>query len=91
MATGAEAAAQRLAELYELPFAGKPRGRFRISQKHLRQLVGVRRLYAEDVAALGRALYELGYVLIDLDTFFVVLSQKAFTSYRRVNEGVLGQ
>lgn len=91
MATEAEAVAQRLAELYELPFAGKPRGRFRVSEKHLRQLVGKKRLYAGEIDEIARALYELGYLLVDLDTFFVVLSQKAFTSYRRVNEGVLGE
>ncbi|AXS38770.1 hypothetical protein [Breoghania sp. L-A4] len=83
--------AARLAELYEQPFAGKPRGRFRISQKYLRQMAGVRRLYSDDISALTRALYELGYVFIDLDSFYVILSQKAFTSYRRVNEGVLAE
>lgn len=83
--------AERLGEMYEQPFAGKPRGRFRISQKHLRQMVGKRRLYSQDIEAIARELYELGYVFIDLDTYFVVLSQKAFTSYRRVNDGVLAE
>ncbi len=91
MVVPASDVAARLAELYEQPFAGKPRGRFRISQKHLRQMAGVRRLYSDDISALTRALYELGYVLIDLDSFFVILSQKAFASYRRVNEGVIAE
>jgi hypothetical protein len=79
-------AAERLAGLYEESFGGKPRGRFRISMKHLRALTGRRRLYPEQIAALGRALYELGYVLVDLESFFVVLSQRTFASCRRVNE-----
>jgi len=57
--------------------------------KHLRQVLGRRRVYAEDVADLGRALYERGYALVDMETFVVVLSHKTFTSYRRVNESCL--
>ena len=57
--------------------------------KHLRQVLGRRRVYPEDVADLGRALYERGYVLVDMESFIVVLSPKTFASYRRVNEACL--
>lgn len=84
-----EAVAERLEQLYETAFAGKPRGRYRFAMKHFRQLTGCRRIYPDTAAAVGRALYERGYVLVDLETYFVVLSQRTFASYRRVNESVV--
>ncbi len=85
----AEAVAQRLEKLYETTFAGKARGRFRLSMKHLRLLTGCRRVYPETILAVARALYERGYVLVDMETYFAVLSQRTFSSYRRVNDAVL--
>jgi hypothetical protein len=84
-----DAIARELARLYEVSFGGKQRGRYRISAKHLQKLARRRRLYPEQVRDIGRALVELGFVLLDLETYFVVLSQKTFSSYRRVNEGVI--
>ncbi|MDH3236814.1 MAG: hypothetical protein OEQ29_25120 [Alphaproteobacteria bacterium] len=84
-----EALAERLEQLYETAFAGKPRGRYRLSMKHFRVLTGRRRVYPETVVAVARALYERGYVLVDMETYFVVLSQRTFSSYRRVNDAVL--
>ena len=79
----------RLVALYEHPFAGKQRGRYRISMKLMRQLMGVRRIWPEQVEELRRSLYEMGYLLIDLETYFIVVSQQTFASYRRVNETVI--
>lgn len=84
-----EALAQRLAELYETPFAGKERGRYRLSMKHLRRLTGQRRIYPEMIVALSRALYERGYVLVDMESYFAVLSQRTFSSYRRLNDSTV--
>ena len=84
-----EALAQRLAALYETPFAGKERGRYRLSMKHLRRLTGQRRVYPETIAALTRALYERGYVLVDMESYFAILSQRTFSSYRRLNDSAL--
>jgi hypothetical protein len=78
--------AERLCELYAQPFGGKDKGRYRIPAKLVRRLAGRRRLYEDDVQALTRAMVERGYVLIDLDSFFVVISAGTFTNYRRVNE-----
>jgi hypothetical protein len=79
-------AAAKLAALYSTSFGGKPNGRYRISAKLVRTLAGRRRLYEEDVRDLTRAMTELGYVLIDMDSFFVVLSANTFTNYRRAND-----
>ena len=83
------AMADRLAELYSLSFGGKPKGRYRIAMKLVRQLAGRRRLYEGDVRALSRAMLERGYVLIDMDSFLVVTSANAFINYRRANEGCI--
>lgn len=82
-----ETAAKRLAEMNAEEFGGKPSGRYRISRKLLAELVGQRRLYAEDVPALTRALLEEGFVLIDMESFFVVMSANAFVNYRRAGKG----
>ena len=81
--------AETLAALYERSFGGKERGRYRVSMKHMRALTGRRRVSEEAVREIGRELFELGYVLIDLETFFVVLAQRTFRSYRRVSDAAL--
>ena len=83
------ATADRLVELYALQFGGKASGRFRISSKLVRKLAGRRRLYEDDINSLGRAMLERGYVLIDMDNFFVVTSANSFVNYRRVNEDLI--
>ena len=78
--------AERLAELYDQDFGGKPNGRYRIPDKLVRRIAGRRRLYETDIRALSVALFELGYVLIDMDTFYVVMSANSFVNYRRAND-----
>jgi hypothetical protein len=81
--------AERLAALYDQPFGGKRRGRYRVSMKLLCGLFGRQRIWPEQVVALQRALYERGYALVDLEAYFVVVSHNTFTNYRRVNDAVL--
>jgi hypothetical protein len=76
----------RLVDLYDRPFGGKPRGRFRISMKLMGRLFRQRRVWPDQVEALRRALYDRGFLLVDLGTYFVVVSEQTFASYRRVNE-----
>lgn len=82
-------AAERLSALSDVEFGGKKSGRYRIPAKLLRELAQRRRLYEDDIRVLGRALLERGYVLIDMDSFYVVMSANAFVNYRRANEDVL--
>ena len=79
-------AAAALCELYEKPFGGKKTGRYRISAKLVREILGRRRLYEDDVVQLARALVERGYILVDMDSFFVILSANTFVNYRRAND-----
>lgn len=81
--------AKNLCELYGEAFGGKPKGRYRIPSKLVAGLAGRQRLYDDDIRALGRAMFENGFVLIDMDTFFVILSAKTFTNYRRANAEVI--
>lgn len=78
--------AAKLAALYSKSFGGKASGRYRISAKLVRTLAGRRRLYEDDLRDLTRAMVELGYVLVDMDGFFVVMSANTFTNYRRAND-----
>lgn len=78
--------ATTLAELYGTEFGGKPSGRYRIPYKILREMLGRRRFYQDDITALTRALFEKGYVLIDMESFFVVMSANSFVNYRRVGK-----
>ena len=81
--------AERLASLYEDRFGGKLRGRYRISMKQMRALTGRKRVPGEVIQRIGEELFELGYVLIDLETFFAVLAQSTFRSYRRLSDSCL--
>ncbi len=78
---------EKLALFYDRAFGGKKAGRYRISEKLLRKLANRKRLYEDDIQVLGRALFERGYVLLDLNTFYVVMSANAFVNYRRVSDG----
>ncbi len=80
------AVADRLALLYSESFGGKASGRYRISAKLVRGAMNRRRLYEADIQALTRAMVERGYVLIDMDSFFVVMSANSFVNYRRAND-----
>lgn len=82
-------AADRLAALYGRSFGGKDTGRYRIASKLVRALAGRRRLYEDDVRDLSRAMLERGFILIDMDSFFVVMSANTFVNYRRANEECL--
>jgi len=82
-------AADRLAKFYDAGFGGKTSGRYRIPAKLMRELVQRQRLYEDDVQALARALFERGFVLIDMDSFYVVMKANAFVNYRRANEDLL--
>ncbi len=87
--TDLTSAAKQLAALYDESFGGKSKGRYRISLKLVRQLAGKRRLYEDDIRSLTREMLERGFVLIDMDSFFVVMGANTFVNYRRANEDVL--
>ena len=78
--------ADDLVLLYHQPFGGKAKGRYRIALKLMRKLARRKRLYADDIQQISRAMVERGYILIDMESFFIVMSANSFVNYRRVNE-----
>lgn len=84
-------AAAHLAALYTKSFGGKPSGRYRMSAKQMKELLGRKRLYADDVVLLTRAALEEGMVLIDMDSFFVVMAANSFVNYRRLSGDMLSE
>ena len=60
-----------------------------ISMKHMQALTGRKRVPEETVRKIAEELFELGFVLIDLEIFYVVLAQRTFSSYRRVGDAAL--
>lgn len=73
-----------LVRLYSERFGGASGGKYRISRKFLRQLAGRRRLPDDYLAALADGMFEAGFVFVNCESYFIVLSQKQFASYRRV-------
>lgn len=78
--------ADALVRLYDRPFGGKDKGRFRVSDKIMRRLTGRKRLSETYIAELSGELFERGYVLVDLETFYAVIGAATFNSYRRLGE-----
>jgi len=79
-----DALAQILVRLFGERFGGASAGKFRISRKFLRQLAGRRKLSDGYFAQLAEEMFEAGFVFVDCESYFIVLSQRQFASYRRV-------
>ena len=87
----ADEIAALLAELHDHEFGGARAGKYRISRKFLRQLAGRRRLTPQLIDEFGDELFERGFVIVDLETFFAVLHLRLFNSYRRVTSAAIEQ
>ncbi len=87
--TNISSAAEALCAMYGRRFGGKASGRYRIATKLLRELADRRRLYEDDIRNLTREMFERGFVLIDMDSFFVVMSANTFVNYRRANDDMI--
>ena len=78
-----------LVRLFGARFGGAAAGKYRISRKFLRQLAGRRKLSDAYVCALAEEMFERGYVLIACESYFIVLSQRQFASFRRVTAAAI--
>lgn len=86
-----EALARVLVRLFAERFGGATAGKFRISRKFMRQLAGRRKLPDDYLATLAEDMFEAGFVVIDCESYFVVLSQKQFASYRRATAAAVNR
>ena len=83
--------AKALAEIYEKPFGGKDRGRYRISRRNLRRLSGKKRLEDGTIQKIVEAAYDRGFVIIDLGDEFAVIEEGVMANYRPAPKAVLSQ
>lgn len=77
-----EHAATQLEAIYEEPFGGKARGRFRIRRGDVRALLGLKRLDDHVLGQLTDECFERGYALINRDAEFAMLSLALMDNYR---------
>jgi hypothetical protein len=76
--------ARRLFKIYEEPFGGKERGRFRISREHFRYISGRRRLEESTMSEIVNEAYEKGLVVTDVGDGFSVIAEETMQTYRKV-------
>lgn len=81
--------ARKLAAFYNQPFGGKPTGRYRISPKNLRRLMQRRRISDKFVRQLSEEMFELGFIFVDLESYFAVISARSLNNYRRVSDSMI--
>jgi hypothetical protein len=86
-----DALALILVRLFGERFGGATAGKFRISRKFLRQLAGRRKLSDGYFVQLAEEMFEAGFVFVDCESYFIVLSQKQFASYRRVTAAAVNK
>ncbi len=78
--------ARKLADLYDKPFGGKPNGRYRISPKMLRKIADRKKLPDCFLRELADEMFELGFILLDMETYYALANARTFASYRRLGE-----
>lgn len=71
------------AEVYEMKFRGKDRGRFVLTREQVKAALGVERLHASTIQALQDAALSRGLVIVDLDDVFPCIETGVIRQYRR--------
>lgn len=77
-----------LIRIYELPFGGKPRGRFKIAIRDLIKLSGMKNLgkYLPEIIEIA---IERGYILDDIGDYISVVELRVPLSYRIPSKKVM--
>ena len=83
--------AEILERLYDETFGGKKNGRYRISRKFLLGIARRRRLTDQHVDEIAEELFETNFILVNVETYFVVLNQKLFSNYRRATTAAIAR
>ena len=86
-----EEIAKILKALYDRPFGGKDRGRYKISRRRLRRLSGRKRLEDTILQRIIDEAYEQGLIMMDLGDDFAVVEESVMQNYRTVPLPVLSQ
>jgi hypothetical protein len=80
--------AEKLAEIYEQPFGGKKRGRFRTSRTNFRHLAGLPVLTEDYISEVYQWLLRHNLILMNLDSAFCVFPARIAKGFRRVPRDV---
>lgn len=84
--------AEELNVLYEMAFAGKNSGRYKISRSKLRLLSGRKRLESSIIKEIVDAAYEqYGLVMVELEDVFAIIRENVMLTYRPVPSTILRQ
>jgi hypothetical protein len=86
-----EKVATALAAIYEEPFGGKGRGRYKISRRNLRRLSGRKRLEDTTIEKIVEAAYDQGFIMVDLGDDFAVVEEGVMLNYRPVPKVILSR
>ncbi len=81
--------ADDLVALYHTQFANKKSGKYRISRKYFRDICGRRKLPDSFLNGISEEVFERGFVLVDVESFYVIFNQQLFRSYRRATEAAI--
>ncbi|MDO9531609.1 MAG: hypothetical protein Q7O12_05695 [Deltaproteobacteria bacterium] len=80
--------AEKLKEIYEQPFGGKKRGRFRTSRTNFRNLAGLPVLSDGYISEVYQWLLRHNLILMNLDSAFCVFPATIAKGFRRVPRDV---
>ena len=81
---GYQEVAEMLAQGYDMKFGGKLRGRYKITRRLFKKLLGRQVLKEAVVYDISEELFDLGYVLMDLGDDFAVLELSVVENYRGI-------
>lgn len=84
MARTADETARILREIYDESFRGEESEPFRIGWDQLRGIAGVKRLTDDIIAAVGKLMFDSGYVLVKFDNFLLVGMESDYRNTRKV-------
>lgn len=85
----ADEVAKILISLHDRQFRSRRTGKYRISRSALRAVCGRHKLTERFLEEIETELFERGYVLVDLETYFAVMNQKLFDSFRRASSATV--
>lgn len=89
MKISADKLAEVLKVAMELPFGGKPSGRFVVTRERLAELAGRKTLREPFLQDLYDAALDLGVVIVNLDTLFSVQDLAVIERHRSIPPSVI--
>lgn len=83
-------AASDLIVFYHSSFGGKIKGRYKIKREHLSSILKINFLKNYQIEELQYSLLDRGFIIINLDMVFIVMTVVTFNNYRSVPKSLIG-